>query len=96
MLRGIRFYENARTPTEKEESKVLFSFFSIHLRSPLCSRVYRRWAPTFVLLDLSELPTKCQPLCFGAGEQHLARPERVLVQNRRYGVDLRSANAHYA
>ena len=41
-----------------------------------------------ILLSFRGVPTKCQPLCFGAGEQHPARPERVFVQNRRLGVDL--------
>ena len=38
-----------------------------------------------VLLGFREVPTKCQPLCFRAGEQHSARPERIFVQNRRLG-----------
>ena len=37
-----------------------------------------------------------QSLCFGAGEQHPARPKRVFAQNGRLGVDLSPANAHYA
>ena len=47
-----------------------------------------------ILLGFREVLGKCQPLCFGAGEQHPARPERVFVRNRRLGVDLSSANAH--
>ena len=35
-------------------------------------------------------------IVFWAGEQHAARPKRVFAQNGRLGVDLRSANAHYA
>ena len=67
---------------KRTSSEVIF-IYSVDLRF---------WWTTMVDLILE----KCQPLCFGAGEQHPARPERVLVQNRRYGVDLRSANAHYA
>ena len=72
--------------------------YRVKMYSVLQSQPVDLWFWSKTMVD-DLILAKCQPsanhCALGAGEQHPARPERVLVQNRRYGVDLRSANAHY-